>query len=314
MDNILEFPRETVRGFFKQFVARMFDDDGNELYSRVLSEGFPNLIVNNGKDLLGTNTGYLSFFSVGTSNTAPAAGQTALIGFLAATSTPQGTPTTVVTPGSPYFVSYTLTRRFAAAPTNWNINEVGVGATTGGTNLLSRALTVDGFGVPTTLTVLTGEVLDVTYELRVYPPIGADVTGTITISGINYNYTIRASLVGSGIGANGGWGALNGAIDVWNTSLAVKARCFPGAIGAITSFPSGTASDVNTGFTDLTYTNGNYYRDHQVVIGLGQGNVSGGILSMSYLFNWGSYQIQFSPVIPKDATKILTLVFRHAWV
>ena len=46
---------------------------------------------------------------------------------------------------------------------------------------------------------------------------------------------------------------------------------------------------------------------------LDQGNLAGGVRSYVPGSQFGAFQIQFDPVVPKDATKRLTLTFRWSW-
>mgnify|MGYP000988652704 CR=1 FL=1 len=308
--NVIDALTPALCGMFK-FEAFRVDENGNEISRRTVMDWTPNMIVDNGKNLLGSGGNFLSYISIGSSNVPPNSGQNALISYIASTS---GTVVNIdgVINTSPYYSYSIITKRFTAAPTNWTINEVGIGPNNNGTNLFSRALTVDSLGVPTTLNILAGEILDVTYQIRCYPPIGSDVTGTITISGVNYNYTLRACRVGFSPNSGGGWGSPY-QVDAWPVTFSQVVTVFTGSIGDITSSPSGTTAGVNSGYTDLTYTPGNFYRDHQIVIDLASGNITGGIKSIMYNFRWGCYQIEFSTAIPKSASNILTLVFRHAW-
>lgn len=297
----LPSPRVGFRGMFKLEAIR---PDGRV---RPLTGWFPNLVTDVGLNRIGTGS-YLSACHVGTNNTTPTFADTALAGFRAGTNTIQANSTGNTTV-SPYYCWKRITYRFGTAGmASGNIAEVGIAtsATFAGSILFSRALILDELGVPTTVTVLADEVLDVTYELRLYPPL-VDVTGSFVVSGSGtHNYTLRAAFVTSNIR----WGYYLGGVasmshrddelDVWN-----------GNMGTITSGPSG--SGAGTGLSNAAYGNNNLYRDASGSFGLNYGNLVGGIKSVRYETTLGSFQYQIDPIIDKNDTKTLTLTQRVLW-
>ena len=305
-----------VRGRFKLQVFKL-DDSGNELYRRDVAE-FDNLITNYGLDAFGS-TSFMPVCGVGTGNTAPAVGNITLQS-QSMLSTSTLNLTNAVNASSPYETTGSTTYRFPAAASNINIAEVGVGINNAGAlNCFSRELIRDGLGNPTTISLLTNEILDVTYQLKYYPPL-ADVTGTITLGGSNYSYTVRAARCGAGPNTGDTWTAFttnNAGAPRWLTEFGATDICkaYDGAIGAITGLPSGTAYNVgaSSDCTVLAYTNGNYYRDFQFIFTLARGNAVGGIEAILCCTNRGIFQIGFSPAIPKNSTNQLTLVMRIAW-
>lgn len=269
---------------------------------RVLADWFPNLITTLGADLLG-NGSPLNVCAVGSGNTAPALTDTALQTLVGSTSSIQST-TRAAAGSSPYFGSTTIIYNFVAGTATGNLAEVGVGATS--TSLFSRALILDGGGSPTTITVLSTEALFVTYQLNQYVPL-VDVTGTINISGTNYNYTLRGAEATS---AN--WGYLNGDRGGLSTVFV-----FNGAIGAITGDPSGSSAGGGSIVNDA-YSNGSHTLSGTVTYGIGSGNLAGGISAAEIFFgsaqsSRGTYQIGFATPIPKDSSHVLTLSFSSSW-
>lgn len=281
-------------GWFKIEATR---PDGTR---RVLADWFPNLILDGGLDRMGTNGDYLNWCQVGSGSTAPVAAQTALVNRIAGTNTTQAT-TNGAQATAPYYGWRRLTYRFAQGAAAGNLSEVGVGWATSG-SLFSRALILDGGGSPTTITVLSDEVLDVTYELRRYPGT-VDLTGTVVLDGVTHNWVSRAA----GVTAASAWGGLsNMALD--------SARAYNGDIGPVTqSAPSGAYGSLAT--TPLAYSSASYTRATTVSAGLNDSNLSGGIRSIMIYSNGytGRYQIQFDPAIPKDNTKVLSLTIQHSW-
>lgn len=293
--------RPTVRGYFKLTAIR---PDGRK---RPLTGWFPNLITDVGLNRIGQGT-YLNACHVGTNNTTPAVGDTGLAGFVAGTSTIQASATGAQST-APYYGYFTKTFRFAQGAAAGNLAEVGIATarTNGGSTIMfSRALILDELGDPTTVTVLSDEVLDVTYQLRLYPPL-TDVLQTITIEGSGYHDTVtRASQVTSS-----NWGAYLGAVATFNPNAPSNITVYNGAIGTILQAPSGSSAQANS--YDLAYGNNNLYRDGGVSYGLNVANLSGGIRSARFTTSLGLYQTEFDPVIPKTSTKTLSLLFRVAW-
>lgn len=280
-------------GWFKIEATR---PDGTR---RVLADWFPNLILNGGLDRMGANADYLYWCQVGSGSTAPVAAQAALVNRIAGTNTGQAIVAGAQA-SAPYYGWLRRTYRFAVGVAAGNLSEVGVGwASTG--SLFSRALILDGGGSPTTITVLSDEVLDVTYELRRYPGT-VDLTGTVVLDGVTHNWVSRAAAVTTE-GAWTGAGAM--VLDF--------ALSFNGGIGAVTTSPSGVSGILSA--TALPYSAGSYTRAVTVSAGLNDSNLAGGIRSIlihSYS-NTARYQIQFDPAIPKDNTKVLSLTIQHSW-
>lgn len=280
-------------GWFKIEATR---PDGTR---RVLADWFPNLILDGGLDRMGANSDYLSWCQVGSGSTAPVAAQTALVNRIAGTNTGQKSVSGAQA-SAPYYGWYRRTYRFAQGVAAGNLSEVGVGWATSG-SLFSRALILDGGGSPTTITVLSDEVLDVTYELRRYPGT-VDLTGTVVLDGVTHNWVSRAAGVTDSWHWTGTWQM---APD-WTAA-------HTGDIGTVTALnPSGTGEIMST--TPLAYSSGSYARASTVSAGLNQTNLSGGIRSIVIgCGRAGRYQIQFDPAIPKDNTKVLSLTIQHSW-
>jgi hypothetical protein len=293
-----------LAGAFK-FTAVQLDSEGNprEETRRVLADWFPNLITDGGLDRMGTVADYAGWCQVGSGSTAPSVSDTGLAARIAGTNTLQASVTGAQA-SAPYYVKNIKTFRFAIGVATGNLSEVGIGWTTTG-SLFSRALILDGAGSPTTITVLSTEALDVSYELRMYPPT-VDTSGTIVLAGVTYDWIGRASLVTSYGG--GAWlpGIYHAGYAPYGMTL------YSGAIGAITSYPAGSASAGSAGVAS-SYTAGSFYRDITFSFSLTQGNVSGGALAARFTAGWGTYQLGFTPAIPKDNTKTLSLVIRHSW-
>lgn len=294
--------RPTLKGFFKLTAIR---PDGRQ---RPLTGWFPNLITDVGLNRIGTGS-YLSACHVGNNNTTPTVNDTILGGFVAGTTTVQTSSAGAQTT-EPYYGWKTITYRFAQGTATGNLAEVGIATarTNGGTTILfSRALILDELGAPTTVTVLADEVLDVTYQIRLYPPlVDATQTGmTVTGSG-THDVTARARAVTSGL-----WGSFLGTLATFDPTGGTYITAYNGAIGTILGSPSGTSG--GAGAYNLAYGNNNLYRDGGVTFGLNTANLSGGHKSYAITTSLGLYQLEFSPTINKTATKTLNMIFRLAW-
>lgn len=277
---------------------------------RMLADWFPNLITDVGLDDIGYATGtQLSACVVGTGGATPTNSDTALQAQIASTTTVQSN-TSGSQPSAPYYGWRTRVYRFAVGAAAGNLAEVGIKTNTGGGKLFSRALILDGGGSPTTITVLSDEILDVTYQLRLYPLL-TDITGTIDIGGTDYDFTARAANVDDGPFAPDSalYAGLGG-------PSATECTVFTGAIGAITGNPSGSSA---AGATQVqaAYTPNSLFRDATFSFGLNNGNVSGGFLSvlvtLGFGVNMGRMQVEFDAPVPKDNTKVMSLTFRHSW-
>lgn len=281
--------------------------------SRVLADWFENLILDAGLVELGYRQ-CTTVCSVGTGNSEPVATQTALGSLLASTSTVNSQ---VVNFSStpPYYGFNRKTFRFPLGGVVGTIAEVGVGW---GAGLFSRSLIKDSNGAPTTITLLPDEVLDVTYELRLYAPT-VDRVESLVINGTTHTVTTRAIGVTS---PGPGWtgeqyeGYIGGIVRVardyygyYNASYGlapVTGSPFPGGILNVSEgVYGGIFNDAYTG--NKTVTGGQ-------VLGLNNANLTGGIGRVEVRTqNLGLYQMHFSPAIPKTSAHTLRLNIAVSW-
>lgn len=280
---------------------------------------FKNLILNSGIDYYMTSPhSFISGCILSSSSVPPGTTDISITNILGTSTTHQASGagesnTTTL----PYYTSYYWTYRFSEGVATGNIAQVAMpygsvdAAINSYTGLFSKALVKDGNGTPITITKLADEVLDVTYTLRIYTP-SADVTGTTTISGVNYDYIVRASSAGS-------W-----SLDSRAVSSIPTASAYTGTIGTELGTPSGSSSNAVTK-TFATYIVGTHTRTATIFWDLNNGNLSGGIRSVYLGFGNPSYgpgiyfQVQYTAnpahpdttvTIPKDATKRLTLNYQ----
>jgi hypothetical protein len=269
---------------------------------------FDNLILDAGLNRWGTGN-IIDRTCIGTGTAAPATSQTSLQSFSASSTNITGITTSVTNSGaSLYYNELVRGNRFNVGTLNGTYTEVGVGW--GDTTLFSRALIVDGSGNPTSITVLSDEVLDVYYRFRKYPPV-TDVTGSRVISGVTYNYILRALSVTN---TSTTWTFGTSAVITNSANFdTVARRTYSGDIGLITGTPSGS-SDQNGSFVDAAYLNNSLKRETTSTYGLTASNFVGGTRCASVGYTlYAGFQCQFDPVIPKDNTKTLTLNWSVTW-
>lgn len=306
---IIHTPKIGVAGYFK-IEAHHADDSGNEVPGsrRVLADWFPNLITNGGLDMLSDNT-FMNAVQVGTSTATPAITDTSLgarVAGVAAQSFAQGTPG-----AANVYSSVVGTYVFALGAAAGNLAEIGAAPASTGA-VFSRARILDGSGNPTTLTVTAIDILTVTYELRLYID-QTDVTGSFVVNSITYNTVSRPCYMGANKASNWRQRGLNA--DGQTNELWTYAST--STLGAVTSVPSNNSgtSGYNGGLAG--YTNGNYYRDIVWNFSVLQGNATGGVGAVAmanYNDRWAlPTQVSFSPPLPKDNTKTMTITIRCSW-
>ena len=271
---------------------------------------FPNLITNGGLDRMGGSSDWLSWCQVGSGSTAPNFNDSGLVNRIAASETRQAS-TAGAQSAEPYFCWRRNTYRFAQGVAAGNLSEVGVGwASTG--SLFSRALILDAQGQPTTITIQSDETLDVTYEFRYYPKT-TDDTGQVVLTGNiggTYSWIFRALGVTSN-DPNIGWNI--GTVGTMASDLgnSISNLFFDGYVGAITSGPSGQSSSSSA--LAAGYSAGSHELAVTISASLDQGNFAAGIGALRAKMGIGTYQIGFTPKIPKTANDILSIVVKHSW-
>lgn len=192
-----------------------------------------------------------------------------------------------------------------------NLSEIGFefAPASGGLNagqLNSRSLTKNNMGVPTTITVTASDQLIVNYTLEVYIPL-TDYTGTVVLDGVTYDVLGRVA----GDYGNSSTVAtiLNGPTGTGGGFRSFAATSTFGAQGENPTNESGTASSTMTEF--LSVSGG---KERQFEASINQLNATGGIkvITIPFVSNIAArgFKYQFTPVIPKDATKLLRLRFR----
>ena len=287
--------------------------------TRVLADWFPNLITDIGLDYLATHSDFIRYCYVGSGSTTPTFSDTGLANHVATFDSTQyitvNDKVQSVNSTSPYYRYFRGTYRFGIGVAAGNLSEVGVGW---GANhvgsTFSRALILDAYGNPTTITVLSDEYLDVTYEYRLYPN-ETDVTGSLTFTGnkgATYDWTIRPgnitylpTLVGTNMYFPRAMTTLYGGSDTSRLPGVSESD-----IGTITStLAYNSASAVYS-----AYVNGNHYVDCTITVALTQGNFATGIHKFGINICGCGWQIGIaSPYILKTSSDIVTITLRVSW-
>lgn len=305
-----------IAGYFK---IEVLNTDANgvaiESSRRIAANWQKNLITNNGLDLLcGTNNTLNTYCQVGSGSATPANGDTALQSRIASSSTQQANSAGTNNSVSPYYGFVQRTYRFVAGVATGNISELGIGPASTG-NLFSRALVLDGLGAPTTITLLSDEVLDVVYQLRCYAP-SADVTGTLTLGTAGGSYDFTARPIGFNSTTSTLWNG-NQTGDLYSLGGLQSNNFYTAETNSLSAqtatYQTGTtANGMSAAGTLATYTTGNFYRDLTLVVDLNYGNFGLGMGFLSMPMRNCAYQFTFNPRIPKDNTKKFTIVVRFS--
>lgn len=296
-------------GWFNLSVFKV-DESGKEVQGSRKSPvpPFRNLITDAGLDRMGNNADWLTWCQVGSGSTAPSFGDTALVSRVSASQTIQANQISAQS-SEPYYVARTNTYRFSAGLAAGNLSEVGIGWSSTG-SLFSRALILDALGSPTTITVLSDEILDVTYQFRQYMPT-VDGVDTLFLRGQSYQVQSRALAVTTA--SDSGW-----SIGVSGTSAATSGTgilnsAFTGGVGTITaSSPQGTPLP-SSSITPSNYSTGSLQREAVIFFNNSSGNNPAGIGSIRAKLGIGLYQFGFTPNIMKTAEDTLSLTLRHSW-
>lgn len=294
-----------LQGFYK---IEATTPDGK---TRTLVDWFPNVITDIGLNRWGTG-GIINSCRIGTGTTSPTSLDTTLESVSATTSTLGGAITNSIQSSAPYYSTITVPFTFAQGAVVGNMSEVGVGWSTTGAALFSRARIKDSGGADTTITVNSIDQLTITYQLRLNIPSG-DVVSTTTIAGVTTTVTLRAAEATSSSWAAHGNpmnGTLANAFGLGFTTVPLYP--YSGAIGSVTGSPSGTyLGNSNMPVLNSAYSNNSYQQDIKWTFPTGNGN--GTITSILITIYPGTWQIGFSPGVVKDNTKTFELILRFTW-
>lgn len=315
MSAIIQLPRAGMAGEYR-IKARKADGSGRE---RLLADWFSNNITEVGLEGV-INPAWKQYCQVGTGIIPAADTDTALAAPVLSTAAISNITQSSLG-SSPYYSQASCDYTFPVGAGTYTEVGVASGPHDGSFVMFSRALIVDSLGDPTAITVLADEFLVVTYRLRMYPNL-TDEVGLIGVGADTHEYTIRAINVNN---ANLWQDSLQGGGESFKFSAAggaFRTQGYSGGIVSITSTnPTGTS--LFTKFTtEKPYIPGSYQFLTDAIVGFSDGNSAGhiGALVIFVLTStggrtvgWGTYQIGFDPVIPKDSSIQLTFTVGMGW-
>ena len=307
---MIVLPPFGVKGFMRLQTINKFSGK-----RRIDTGWFPNSVLFEGMNRMGTASDWFNYAQVGTNNTTPQQTDTGLLGYFA------GTNTVVenfrgATGSAPYYGYRQKRFRFGAGTVAANLSEAGVGWSNVGATLWNRALIVDLNGDPTTVTPLADELLDLTAQIRYYPPL-VDVTGVLEIEpGVNYNYLVRAAEVTN----SDWWGNGVGTIVQHSCAYTSDWAAYDGEPGTIVQNPNGVVSsiDYTSGVSSNAYSNNSYTRTMNFNCGPTGWNPPGGFRTFRVRTTAGSYQIRVGKVsddavLNKTSGKVIDGQFQVSW-
>lgn len=290
------------------------DADGNPVGECLERLSFKNIITNTGMGRIfntnhdGFGQGYVfSACVVGTGNTAPAVTDTQLASWLATKNNGQYAPSATYVAGPPPYWKVVGSYQFNTGVAAGNLTEIGIFSfNDNAAMLISRALVVDGSGNPTTIVVEPDEVLNVTYEFRLYIST-ADVTGTFVSDGVSYDTVMRPA----NINTNN--------VRMWAPVADKQGNVFyDGVLGAITAAPSGASFSQAGGYSNYLLVGDTAQIDVNLTVGVNDANFANGIRALMSSTAWHCFQISFndpltSKGIPKTSGQQMAVGIRFFW-
>jgi hypothetical protein len=313
------------RGFFR-LTSRVPDGKGGLRVHRQhdIPDWIPNLITDNGLNGVGTDgISWANTIALGTGTATPNVADTSLSGTVV--SVTGGTATSgAYTAGTPRYKWVNWSKTFSQGAVTGTWTEIGIGRTS--TNLWSRARILDSGGSPSSVTYTSIEVVTVEYRLEVYQD-EVERTGTVVIAGVTYGWTTRAydglrPGQTSFVFQSSTSGLITGNLMVpGGTGNSYAAGIYSGALNANYAVPStGTSQGGVNSRSVAAYASGSYTKVMTLNWVESGGNIAGGIAAVvPYIqgegFNGGDQagKIGFSPAIPKDNTKVMSLTFSWTW-
>lgn len=277
-----------------------------------------NLILNQGLDFFGGGDGLnmMAYCVIGSGNSQPSYTQNKLDTAI--------TGVTGITVSTKYdydaaqdgnlYKTNTVNKYSFTGLNNVNVSELGLASAYSNATtyiLCTRALIKDSNGNPTTITVLSGEILQIYYKLwAVFDT--TDKTGQINLldgvgGSVAYNWKLRPARVTSDAYRIAG-GRLGATGDIYPYFHPADVD-----LVAITSVP---AEGTLYGFVLNPYTINSYKLVINFNLTIDQGN--GSIRVLTLLTSMGSYQIRFGSVaddspITKTNTQTLTVPIEFSW-
>ena len=273
---------------------------------RILSSGFSNLILDSGLDN-GATEDVLDVCAVGNGTSQPEVSQSSLDSLVASTSTVSSISSEALfdEENDVYGGFKDLEYTFAEGQAEGNLSEIGIGWT--GNDLFSRELIRDENGDPTTITVLSDEELVVTYRLFCLVGIDPDPWGPTLVAGQERSGDVLPARLN-----RSQWESTSRSAVSADTTAASQFRAGGSGLADVQDSVSGdspSAGDISS----LPASEGERFRDVEVLWGTGDANFGDGVNAFQFVFNGfiaGAFQMSVDPPIMKTSDDELTMVFR----
>lgn len=283
-----------VAGYFK---VEGFKPDGRR---RLVSDWQKNLITDGGLHRWGAGAP-VTYCSVGTGLTPPENSDSALENFQAQNdSIPSGVTGAQST--APYYGWTRWVFRFNPPGVSYQLSEIGTGWGTGGTDLFTHA------AISPAVTWYDDETLDVTYEIRVYPPTADRLYETLLAG------EVRAGIIRAMDITNGFQWLFNNRefrFDTRGDNTDGRLYVTNGDIGVMTGVPTGDTAECAF-ISQEPYAN-TFKRRAVNRLESEQGNLDGGI-SVIYHSGYGMWQMSVDPPIAKvEGTTLSLTVETMSW-
>lgn len=280
-----------------------------------------NLILNQGLDFFGGSNGeeFNRGCAIGSGNSAPTPTQIGLDSFVAhSINDPSGKTNdySYTDTGDGLYKIWEQRKYRFQGLSNVNISEVGLvsnGNTQSNYFFTTRALIKDSSGAPTSITIKTGETLDIYYKIHKVIETGDKnhVINVIDGNGdtVPHNVVVRPMRVG-----NIAWSRIS---EVLNTGSSQRSYLSSGEPSSIVSSPTGSRLDYTLGIA--AYTTGTYKRVVTMNIPLSAGNISVRTAFVEYDdFLFMPFQARIGSVandsaLLKTEKHIITIPFEISW-
>lgn len=273
---------------------------------------FKNLITDYGLNKLGGTQVSLIYNSihVGTGTATPDPADVTLQSYLAGQSI--GTVSFNYSGAPDYYSARRMVALFDVGAVVGNVTEVGIfQAPTNGNTAFARALTVDIVGTPVAIPVLADEQLEITYELRHYPPL-EDVEATVTVGPNSHDTVTRAIAANTQDWAFPSASGTNQAyFNTGNVSSDVGAW-WTGDLVALTATAGAGTKNTISGLGTAAYGSNNLYRDLSSSSNPANGARTN-IRTVTIEANCCAFQTRYDPVLSKTADQTMTLWTRFSW-
>lgn len=302
---------------FKFFKSKVNSENVEEkIYE---SEWTHNLVTDWGLSQLSSSTSnLLNNIVVGSSSTAPDVSQTTLSNKIAHTgaAAPTQPNNEIQVATAPFYIAIRKTFRFAAGTATGIIAEVGLSPT--GTNVFNRALVKDSNGNPSTITVLSDEILDILCEVRVY--LADTISGSFplkdkvgnTLRTVNYtgkpylpsaasSYSFHLTKIGLVKAGNG--------VIVYSGSLNSGYVTAPSGTSAVSNTPDVTETPTYPTSTQFAYL----LKFGASVANFTHKSLTTRISGLATNSSVLGYQVEFDEGIAKTGSETLQYSFSLSW-